>query len=96
MPKTRSSSGRFESTPTSDNGTPLNLSLPKFWLYKLIFAVFSLAIFSPWIFVAIRKNAVSTITRGVSDFYDSSFTCVPPPAENHTERHKIPSKSDGF
>ena len=38
-----------------------------------IFIVF--IVFSPWMFMAFRKNTLENVSKKVTDFYDNNFSC---------------------
>ncbi len=77
--RTRNASGRFEPVTPTPNSTPedddLNINIPKSIIYKIILILAMLILLSPWLFLMIRKNSISSISQKVTDFYDDNFSC---------------------
>ncbi len=96
--RTRNSSGRFESGTSTPKATPddndLNINIPKSFFYKaiLIFAIFILL--SPWVFLMIRKNSISSISQKVTEFYDDNFSCNSRSIIDEVEKKDTSSRKD--
>lgn len=75
--RTRSNTGKFETlTKTLDtDGEPMLSLIPRGWVPKIVFVLFLVFVVSPWMFLIVKKNSISTVAQKINDFYDDSFSC---------------------
>jgi len=80
MAKTRSASGRFESTTTEEKEntmeeTPISIPFKKTTVMSFLKIFIMVLIISPWLFMALRKDTIENVSKKISSFYDDNFSC---------------------
>ena len=68
-------------TPFS-NETKFSITLPKSIFGKCIALLFVLFLASPWLYMMVKNNALGGFTVKVADFYETTFSCQCPSANN--------------
>jgi hypothetical protein len=80
MAKTRSATGRFESTPTEEKEntieeTPISIPFKKTTVISFLRIFLMVLLISPWLFMALRKNTIENVSKKITSFYDDNFSC---------------------
>lgn len=71
MPPKRNAQGMFTKKE------PI-FGLSKYWTNTILLIIGILIIISPWIYIMIKKNALSGMSTTLKDFYENNFSCVCP------------------
>jgi hypothetical protein len=77
--KTRSNCGRFVSLKKQQEVDVIDpietFKLSKRWVYRIFLLLTFFIMVSPWMFLVVKNNGLSTVTEKISDFYGSNFGC---------------------
>jgi uncharacterized membrane protein SpoIIM required for sporulation len=78
--RTRSSGGRFVSLKAgqdTDTIDPIEtIRLSKQWVYKIFLILTFFIMVSPWMFLVVKNNSLTVVTKKITDFYDNNFSCT--------------------
>jgi hypothetical protein len=77
--RTRSNCGKFISLKKTDDRDLRDqveaMRMSKRWVYKIFLLLTFFIIVSPWVFLILKNNSLTLLTRIISDFYDDNFSC---------------------
>ena len=71
MPPKRNAQGMFTKKESM-------FGLSKYWTNTILIIISILIVISPWIYIMIKKNALSGMSNTLKDFYENNFSCVCP------------------
>ena len=80
--KTRSSSGRFESSVAPSEKeevceeTQMSIPIRKTTIMNIVRIIMIFLVVSPWLFLAMKKNTIDNVSKKISSFYDDNFSCT--------------------
>jgi hypothetical protein len=78
--RTRSSGGKFISLKKEQQDADFidsidTIKLSKRWVYKIFLLLTFFIIVSPWLFLVLKNNSLTVVTKRITEFYDDNFSC---------------------
>jgi hypothetical protein len=95
-----STTGKFEITPVkneNDEEISENSWIHKKWINKIFIALAVIVLLSPWLFLISKRNSLTDISKKITDFYDTNFSCnVSFEINSEAKKDPAPSNTSGF
>jgi hypothetical protein len=77
--RTRSNCGKFISLKKEQESDMIDtietIRISKRWVYKIFLILTFFIIVSPWMFLLMKNNSLTVVTKKITEFYDDNFSC---------------------